>query len=80
MNEDLYIKRTVYRELFNDICAEFSIYRLKNDVGEEFEEIERQLWNCRETAVRMEKTDKIVYDNLLEKARKYLESKNILVK
>lgn len=77
MNEELFIKRSVYRELFNDICADFSIYRLHNNTDEEFEKIEKSLWSCREKSIRMDYSDKPVFDDLLIKAQAFLVRKEL---
>lgn len=75
MNETLYLSRSIYREMFNDMCADFSIYRLNNSVDAEFEDKEKGLWKCREKAVRMECEDIKRFDSILKEAREYLINK-----
>ena len=62
MDEDLCVKRSIYRELFNDLCADFSDYRSKHNVDTDFLNIEKQLWGFREKSLRMEYDDIKQYD------------------
>lgn len=73
MNTDkTLINRSIYRELFNDLCADFSIYRLTHDVNSEFSYLESKLWEYREKSIFMENNDITEYDDFLIKSQKYL--------
>lgn len=75
MDEMLYIKRSIYRELFNNLCADFSHCRTRCDVDDEFLNIEKQAWDFREKSLRMEYDDIKQYDEFLCMAQSYLSSK-----
>ena len=66
------INRSIYRELFNDLCADYSIYRLKHKIDDEFLEMESKLWEYREKSLYMENEDVQEFDNFLNKGESYL--------
>ena len=72
MDELLYTKRSVYRELFNNICADFSIYRLNHKVDCTFEEIEKNLWEYREKTLCMTYDELQKCDDIILEAQTYL--------
>ena len=69
------IQRSVFRELFNNICADFSIYRLNHDIDDEFLAVEKELWECRENALCATQDDLQCFENILEKAQIYLKKR-----
>ena len=78
MEDQLQIRRTVYRELFNNICADFSLYRLHHlVVDDEFARFEQKLWSCRESALNMAEDDMQKADDLLTEAKAYLVRKGM---
>lgn len=77
MDEILSAKRAVYREQFNNICADFSIYRLKHNIDENFISMERQVWECREKAPHMTYEDIEQFESCLARAQAYLTQKEI---
>ena len=67
---DIFTQRSVYRELFNEICADFFHYRLNNKTDTDFEKIEKKIWKYRENALSMQPEDVEDYvQNLLSSAR-----------
>jgi hypothetical protein len=55
----------------------FSIYRLKHNIDENFISMEKQVWKCREKAPHMTYEDIEQFESCLVKARAYLARKEI---
>lgn len=80
MDEQLYMQRSIYRELFNNMCADFSIFRLENgedSIDTDFMKIEKKLWEYREKALRMKYEDIKTFDDFLTEAQAYLIRKEV---
>lgn len=65
-------KRSVYREIFNNLCADYAVFRLHHEVNEKFAEIERRLWIYRAEAISMKLEDIEKFDNEIASAKAFL--------
>ena len=74
---DIFTQRSVYRELFNEICADFFHYRLNNKTDTDFEKTEKKLWEYRENALSMQPEDVEDYKAVLRTAKAYLTKRRI---
>lgn len=72
-----FLNRTIYRELFNDLCADYSIYRLTGKIDDEFIFIENKLWTYREKSLYMTNEDKEDFDDFLIIGKSYLIKKKV---